>query len=506
MGELHWTEVDGVTTVWAESQGPLSGGLLFRSGRCDETLMTSGWNHLIEHMAISGAPNLEERRQGFVGGLVTAFSAMGRPEEVAAFLSGVCSGLSSLSARRLEAEKQVLEAEEATRGYNLVGELLAWRYGAAGYGLLGMPELGIRKATLEELQSFCSERFSRRNAILWFSGPPPEDVRLHLPEGQKLAVPRLTTVVSDFPRWFVTNQFGGVALGAVIPRKPVVTLFCDILGKRLRERLRTEQAVSYAPQVDYEPLDAKRGHLICFADSDEQRREELMLVFAEVVEGLSEVEQAEVKAAKAEYLDCMVGPLAPPPDVRVQAALDWAAMDWISGRDYEPMDEIVGGVAATTADEIADVGRLVQEHALFAVPPDVDPQEIMGSRAPLSRGAPVEGEEAASLDAPIVADTLVVGSDGVSVKLAGRMHATVRYARLEGALSYRDGCIRLIGRDGTWLTIEPTMWRDGVRLCREIRESVPAHLLLDHGSRSADEIPRPQTTAMQRLKFRLGSK
>jgi hypothetical protein len=37
--EVHWTEVGGVTTVWVDSPAPLKAGLLFRTGRADETLV-----------------------------------------------------------------------------------------------------------------------------------------------------------------------------------------------------------------------------------------------------------------------------------------------------------------------------------------------------------------------------------------------------------------------------------------------------------------------------------
>jgi hypothetical protein len=37
--EVHWTEVDGVTTVWVDSPAPLKASLLFRTGRADETLV-----------------------------------------------------------------------------------------------------------------------------------------------------------------------------------------------------------------------------------------------------------------------------------------------------------------------------------------------------------------------------------------------------------------------------------------------------------------------------------
>jgi hypothetical protein len=43
--QLRHTDVDGVPVVWVAAQGPLRAGLLFRVGRCDETLATGGVTH-----------------------------------------------------------------------------------------------------------------------------------------------------------------------------------------------------------------------------------------------------------------------------------------------------------------------------------------------------------------------------------------------------------------------------------------------------------------------------
>ena len=69
MAELHWTEVDGVTTVWGNGGTPLIGALLFRTGRADETLVTAGQTHLIEHLVLSDIEDPAHRNNGFVANL-----------------------------------------------------------------------------------------------------------------------------------------------------------------------------------------------------------------------------------------------------------------------------------------------------------------------------------------------------------------------------------------------------------------------------------------------------
>lgn len=48
----HRTSTSGVPTFWTDGPGRFSAGLVFRVGRVDETLVTSGITHLVEHLAL----------------------------------------------------------------------------------------------------------------------------------------------------------------------------------------------------------------------------------------------------------------------------------------------------------------------------------------------------------------------------------------------------------------------------------------------------------------------
>jgi zinc protease len=503
MVELHWTEVDGVTTVWAETRRPLMAGLLFRAGRADETLATAGQTHLLEHMALSTLLNAPERQNGTVAGAFTLFSMMGSPDEISAFILGVCRALGSLPGDRLEAEKRVLAAEAAARPYNVCGNLLIWRYGAAGYGLTGLPEFGLRGARLAQLHALAAQRFTSDNAVLWLSGPPPAGLRLELPHGVKQPAPRSAPILTALPSWFVDDGSGGVAAAAIVPRVSAATVFSAIAARRLRERMRVEGALSYAPWISYDPLDAEAAHLVLYADSDKERRAELVDAFAELFEGLGEIDEAEVERVQKEALDAWTGPLAPPIEEQALAEVQRAAMDRIFGRDYESMEVLAAELESVTASDAAAFGRDVQSGALFALPGAAKLRPLMGVAAPPSTTQAVEGREILSIDAPVERLRLVHGPDGVSLRQPDGSHRTVRYAELGAALSYEDGCLHLIGADASGVVVEPTLWRDGPRVCGEIRERVPVHLLLDQGARPAGAIPKPTTTRWQRRRARL---
>ena len=429
---------------------------------------------------------------------------LGRPDEVTTFLASVCDALTALPAARLEAEKQVLAAEVASRPYDFIGRLLTWRYGAVGYGLAGLPPLGQETATLEQLRLLAAERFTRANAILWLSGPPPAGVRLELPEGTRRAAPTLTPILEELPCWYVDDACGGIAAAAMVPRAYSTTLFGALATRWLRERLRREDALSYAPHVGYEPLDRDTAHLVLYADSDAERRAELAEAFMRVVDGAADVDEAELDEACREILAGWTGSLAPPPEERAARDVQVAAMDWVFGREYESFEARAAGLAAVGAAEVAELGATVRGTALFALPGQAIVTEAMGSEALASTVLPVTGRVVPSVDAPRRPERLILGDDGVTVLTGRGQDWTVRYDGLAAMLTFDDGALQLIGMDAASITVEPTLWRGGELLCRQIRERVPAHLVFPQGARPPEAIPHAATT-WQRLRTHLTS-
>lgn len=416
------------------------------------------------------------------------------------FLASICDALTSIPSNRLEAEKQVLAAESAARPYDFRLNLLVWRYGTAGYGQLGMTELGIRKATLKQLHKHSAQRFTKENAILWLSGPPPTDLRLRLPHGTKQPIPPLAPIQHTFPCWFLDNASGGVAAGTTVPRVTVSSVFSEIASRRLHKRLRTVQAISYAPSVFYDHLNADTAHLVLYADSDRKHRKELTKVFGEVFEELGEVEESEVEAAQENIREHWTGDLAPPPTELMVLEAQRAAMDWILGKKFESIETIEAELSSVTVDDVSAFSSEMKATAMFALPGEALLGPRFGKRALISTSPAVQGRVTQSVDAPIQRQRLVHGPDGVSVLYPDGTHCTVRYSDLAAALYYEDGGVCLIGLDAVTITVEPTLWRGGQSVCHKIREQVPKHLVLDQSSRPASAIPKPTTTVWQRLR------
>jgi len=366
-----------------------------------------------------------------------------------------------------------------------------------------MPELGIPRATLQQLQEYATQQFTKENAVLWLSGPPPADLRLDLPQGAKRPVPPLSLAQGTFPCWYLDDACGGVGVGATVPRVAGSTAFQVIALRRLHEQLRTSQAISYSPSLLYEPLTADTGHLVLYADSDGQRREELVDAFAEVFVGLSEIEASEFEAARDQILEGWTGALGPAPGDREVLEVQRAAADWILGMDFEPIEHRATELQSVTRDDVTAFHREMASTALFALPRGVSLHPCFGEQASVSMNPSVRGRVIRCVDAPRRTELLTYGPDGVSLLYPDNSHCTVRYSELAAALYYEDGAVCLIGNDAATVTVEPTLWRDGKRVCQQIRERVPAHQVVDVISRPPDAIPRPTTKPWQRLLARL---
>ena len=89
-----------MTVLWAEGPAPLTATLTFGCGVRDESFMSIGVTHLIEHLAMSTLPRLHHDHNASVDLESTTFYATGRSEQIVAFLRQVCEALADLLVQR----------------------------------------------------------------------------------------------------------------------------------------------------------------------------------------------------------------------------------------------------------------------------------------------------------------------------------------------------------------------------------------------------------------------
>src|SRR5262245_42098338 len=135
------TEVDGVRVWYTDVGGPCMGGLVFRTGRADETLPTAGINHLVEHLALFSLWDHGFDMNGSAAILTTSFFVSGTQRQTESFLSEVCRSLRSLPMDRLDDERQVVETEARSLGASFAGSASA-RFGPRGFGIVDWFDFG----------------------------------------------------------------------------------------------------------------------------------------------------------------------------------------------------------------------------------------------------------------------------------------------------------------------------------------------------------------------------
>lgn len=498
MTGLQWTEIDGVKTVWADIPGPTRAGLLFRTGSADETLVTAGDVHLLEHLALASIGSTPDRVNGSTGPVATVFHAVGAAEHVAELLQKICAALRRLPGDLMENERSVLTAESAGRQYSPLSRILARRYGAQGHGLAGLNEIGLKTVTIERLQARSDLTFTRDNAILWMSSAPPAGMSLDLPGGDRQPIPTPVPLARKLPGWFVDDSCGGIASASLVERNAVATIAAQVARRGMTDVLRLEKGISYSPAVAYDPIDADIAQFVLFADSEPDRRRELANEFGEVLGRLGDVDDMRVAEIIADCAERWLGSLAPSPDDMLLGELQRMAVDWIHGRPFKSIEELVEETRAVTADDVSAFMRGLESTRISAVPGKAKMQTWMGDSMAECLAVPVEGAEMRSIDYPVRTEILVNGCEGITIRFDDGSHTTMRYDELAGALSFDDGGLCLVDRNGGILNLDPQMWRAGDEVRSDVVSRIPPELVVPGGARSPEDIPRPSTTASQR--------
>ncbi|MFJ3925735.1 M16 family metallopeptidase [Streptomyces sp. NPDC090022] len=485
------TTVDGVRTVLAHRAGPVTAGLLFRVGRADESLATSGVTHLVEHLALHRHGLSDLHYNGATAAAYTHFHVTGTPADVVEYLNGVCAALRDLPMERLETEKEILRTEGAGRGRGPGHALPLWRYGSRSYGLTSYGETGLHRLTGHAVRAWAQEWFTRENAVLWMTTDTlPEGLDLTLPSGTWRPAPAPTSALPQTPAYFHGDD-GGVVLSSVLPRSTRANLFTEVLGKELFRELRQKGGYSYTAAADYCVRDADHATVLAYADALPEKQGAVVGAFIDVLAKLraGRIEQADLDAVRASALSHLDAP-----DLAA-AMLPSHAMNLLLGHRNLTEEQARAEIAAVTVADLRQVARELWANALLQVPGrGVEWAGV--AAAPQESADIVTGRRYTSLEDREVA--LLVGSDGVSLTGPGDSRITVRYAECSLMNVYPDGGRHLIGHDGFTLAVEPALHGITAAELAPLDAGVPPTAVVRMPPRDPDRIPRPGTAAAER--------
>ncbi len=416
---MQRTEIDGVPTFWEQGPEPLTAVLMFRAGARHETFRTVQVSHLVEHLVMSTLPKTHLDLNAQVDADTTTFHATGRPEEIVDFLARVCAGLRDLPVDRVQRETGVLQAEDATSDHPAVCWSLGVRFDLAGVGLLGTTGPGPRHLTAAHAKAFAATHLVRDNAVLVLTGPPPEGLRLDLPDGPapaEIATPRSAFPLPALNRADMPFPTISLELSGTQEHEGVLAA---ILQDRLTDDLRHERGIAYSCEVGLQRLD--EGTLLTvWTDGHEDRRAEIATTLWTSVRDL-----ATAGPTQAELDHARRGQAARLTDPR-------NTVDWLAAEAYR---HLVGWPPRTREDYLASLEALTTEgvrarfaaaldSVLLGVPHDVHlVLEDLPDRtdAEMPAGAPLTGEAFGRKTLSLAPRDLryVAGPDGISQTAQG---------------------------------------------------------------------------------------
>lgn len=495
---IYQTEVDGVPTLLAPSDGPMRAGLVFRVGIADETLPTTGITHLVEHLALYRHGVADYHYNGLTSATETHFHVQGSPDDVVTYLSGVCEGLARLPMERLEIEKGILATEAAGRA---ISPLPRWRHGARDYGLTGYPEWGVTQLRPDDVHAWAVSWFTRANAVLWITRDAvPPCLRLRLPEGTRRPLPAPSSALTRTPAC-VTLPGDVVRFDALVDRSMPAIMFSGVLERQLFRDLRQDGGFSYTIGTGYERRGPGTAVVTALADGRPTAYDAVIGGMTDALAALrhGRVEESDLKALVIQSQD-----RGQRPDADADR-LPMVAVDVLTGQPAYTSEQRLEQAQAVDAAAIAEVARQAWATGLLMVPPGYDGQwaGLTPASKPIGQsevgrsevGSASTGQQYKAGDD---ADTsLLLGSELASMTTPVGSFV-VRFDAVAGLLAWPDGARQLIGLDGTSLAIEPTRFGLDATVVAALTAGVRPSQIIWMPARNPDDIPTVQSWKAQR--------
>jgi hypothetical protein len=445
--------------------------LVIRTGRADETLPTAGVTHLVEHLALPATSRRTLEFQGSVDNILTQFVATGDPAKVGAFLTQTAEQLRSLPRERLESERRILLAEEATQPYSAVRLAYALRFGPAGQGLTGYDEWGLRRLSADDVQAWSNGRFVSGNAALWLTGAPPDELAPVLPDGGAVLAPEPKDLDDlRLPALSREGADGSFLLSLVAERSHAFKLALGVLEHRLRDHLRYRLGLTYGVEVVFMPMTATSVHVAVIADAAGASATRAVQEAREVVADLA-ANGPTVEELEHEWLEAREQ-AGDPHDL---SSLYYETVQLLLGAPDEPEPERLAAREAVTSHEVAAAMAAAAASMLVIAP--LDTPDLDGlAEYPLSSSTRVEGRRYRLRGNPLRREardvSLTASDEGFTLAAAGGFARTVLYRSAALARRNDDGSRTLVSHDGFFVSVDPADWRDGNRLIAAIDASI----------------------------------
>ena len=481
--ELKQFNCDSVPFFWIEAPAPYRVGLLFRVGRGDETLPVSGVTHLCEHLALSSFHSAPYPYNGAVDVNHTVFLCHGTAEESRAFLEGICRRLAALPVDQLDREKRILRAEAISRGASIVNAMMVDRFGAQGYGLIGMPELGLWSLDGEAVRDWASRWFTRDNAVGYVVGPAPLEASLPLPSGQRIGLPCINPLPHSYP---AVVRYPGRVVGmtALIPRSPKAFFAMGVILAQLQRVLRYEMGSTYHVLPAYLRLTTEMAYVSMTSDVAASQPADPILAFLKTLQDIADhgPKNEEVEQQRAAAMSALSA------HGSEMGQADSAAFEALVGSAYTSWKVLEAAYSAVTSEEIRAISAALHDSTLYQVPAGLEVK--LDGLAPLPAWSSWSVEGITFQPEPFLTglpERFVVGDRGLTLWV-GKNPVSVAWNQVAAVQAWGDGSRRVIGNERFQVNMSPTRVRKGSELTLMIDVHTDKGLRVESGKRLAPPV------------------
>jgi zinc protease len=460
------TEVDGVPVWYTDVGGPCMGGLVFRTGRADETLPTAGINHLVEHLALFPLWDHGFDMNGTAAILTTSFFASGTQRQTESFLTELCRSLGALPMDRLDDERQVVETEARSSGMSFAGSASA-RFGPRGFGIVDWFDFGVQHLTADAIQAWAAERFTKGQAAAWMTRPPTPELRLELPPGDPLPIPTPEPIPSIRLPSHIHGWGPHMGCSFMATRSMPLFIATAILRERAMRAMRREKAITYSVGRSEERVGPRDSLYFITFDTAERHVETGLQTFMELLEKIAggEISAAEVQRGHAASMPWNATDAERP----VRETIRKATAS-LFGRTPTTWKALAKQGERLKPERVASALREGLDTAILVVPEGLAVPDRYAARPTPPPNPPVNGRVYVRWDGDTREET-ILGSDGVTQR-SGVEALTVLFDEVEAAPLGPDGTLNLIDRRGIVMTLQPNQLMRGKVLAETLADRV----------------------------------
>ena len=277
-----------------------------------------------------------------------------------------------------------------------------------------------------------------------------------------------------------------VTLSAELPFGHWAGVVGHLLAKRMLDRLRYSEGISYSTDYDVTSVGRDVRRLLVTVDGLPDRMQQVADGAVDVLDELARAGPTAEELAEVvtNFERQQEGATA------VMAELARLSDDFLTGRPSRPASALREELRALTPAQVVGFVAAMRPSLLWSVPPDVSvpgcsPASSQSERRVTgSRWTPPRGQlQTSYVDVSDEGITFVAEQAGACV--------TVPWTECTALVAYDDGTRRLVGRDGFAFTLFPERWDRWDQLRAEVDRRVPAGRTSRQRTAPNREAPRP---------------